>query len=478
MQQLDLDTLKENFKHSEDIRFEDFSFSSRKVVLITCESMIDTHLLYEVIVPRLQAVCKKDENLLLEDAITAQLHVPNLQRITELSVAASLVYSGFVLIYFEHGQLLFSSNIEKKPNRSPEETSLEVLIKGPRDNFIEDLGVNVALIRKRLPTDSLNVEKLVIGTRSKTKVAILYMRDIADEKILEGLRRRLQEIDTDIIISGDLLMERVNFKSVIIPVTHTTGRPDFSVQSLVSGRFVILVDGVSYAVITPVNVTLLLKTGEDNEYPTLYSSAERILRLFGLAIGLLLPAFWLALTTFHQEQLPFQLLATVVQANTGLPLPSALEMLIMVLMFELFREAGLRLPSIIGGTISVVGGLIIGDAAIRAGVTSPAMIVIIAISTIATFTLVNQSVVTSVNLVRIIFILVTSVLGLFGFFVLMFTLILYLANIRTFGVPFLDIAADLDWKTIKKSLFRLSPENYEKRPELLHPKDKTKEGGE
>lgn len=360
------------------------------------------------------------------------------------------------------------------PNRNPEETRMEMVIKGPRDNFIEDVSVNIALIRKRLPTNSLCVEKFVLGERSKTSVAILYFDDIANKEILSEIKKELNKVDTDIVFSGDLLMEHIIKSGMLFPRTDYTGRPDHAIQSLVRGRFLILVEGVAYVVITPVNLFLLLKSGEDNENTIIFSSFERILRVFSILIGLLLPAFWLALTTFHQNQMPLQLLATIVQLNTGLPLPSAIEMLLMLLMFELFREAGLRLPSAIGGTISVVGGLIIGDAAIRAGVTSPAMIVIIAISTIATFTLINQSLVTAVSVLRICFIVATAFFGLFGFFMSLYFTLFYLTNIRTFGVPYMNISSDLNWSTIKKSLFRLSPKNYSKRPNMLDPLDKTR----
>src|SRR5699024_4172668 len=212
-------------------------------------------------------------------------------------------------------------------------------------------------------------------------------------------------------------MEFIDKRSKLFPRHDYTGRPDFAVQSLIRGRVFILVDGVAYGMITPVNLFLLFKTVEDNEYPTIFSSFERLLRVFGIIVGILLPAFWLALTTYHQNQLPLQLLATVVQASTGLPFPSALEMLIMLIMFELFREAGLRLPEAIGGTLSVVGGLIIGDAAIREGVTSPAMVVIIALSVISTYTLVNQSCISAVSMICIFSIIATAFFGLFGFFV-------------------------------------------------------------
>lgn len=471
---IDLNTLRLLFQKSADVHFQAYTFNQQKVHFITCDAMIDQQLLNDVIVQRVQHLLENVGDNPLEDVVQAELLIPDLKKVEDKEEAISLIFSGQLLLYFENELLLFSSNIAKKPNRKPEETRMEMVIKGPRDNFIEDISVNIALIRKRLPTNSLCVEKFVLGERSKTSVAILYFDDIANKEILSEIKKELNNIDTDIIFSGDILMEFIIKSGTLFPRIDYTGRPDHAIQSLIRGRFLILVEGVAYVVITPVNLFLLLKSGEDNENTIIFSSFERVLRVASILIGLLLPAFWLALTTVHQDQLPLQLLATVVQLNTGLPLPSALEMLLMLLMFELFREAGLRLPASIGGTISVVGGLIIGDAAIRAGVTSPAMIVIIAISTIATSTLVNQSLVTAVSVLRICFILVTAFLGLFGFFMSLYFTLFYLSNIRTFGVPYMNIATDLSWSTIRKTLFRVPQKYYNERPNMLDPLDKTR----
>jgi len=441
--------------------------------------MIDQQQLNAVIVPRVQEFIEQSKDSPIEDVIEAKLHIPGLKLVEDKNEIGSLLYTGNVLLYFEDDGLLISSNIAKKPNRNPEDTKIDAPVRGPRDNFIEDIAVNIALIRKRVPTNSLCVEKFQIGKRSKTPVALLYFDDIASKKTLSSIKEQLKKVDTDIVTSGDFLMEQVNKSALLFPRTDYTGRPDHAVQSLATGRFVILVDGVGYAVITPVNLLLLLKTSEDYETPVIYNSFERILRISGMVIGISLPAFWLALTTFHQDQLPHLLLATVVQSNTGLPLPSVFEMLIMIFMFELFREAGLRLPTALGGTIGVVGGLIIGDAAIRAGITSPAMIVIIATSTIASFTVVNQSVVTAVSILRLFFILLTSFFGMFGFLISFFCTVLYLSNIRIFGVPYLNNTAELSWKEIKKTFLRLPANQYKERPNALNPTDKTrnKEGG-
>lgn len=470
---IDLTTLKQLFEKSADVQFQPYSFKNQHVVFVTCEAMIDQQMLNEVVVARVQQMLTSTQEDNVEQKIVNELYVPGLTKVTDKSEAISLVYTGNVLMYFAN-DCIFASNISKKPNRSPEETKLGVPVKGPRDNFIEDIAVNIALVRKRLPTNSLVVEKFELGKRSKTVVALLYFDDIASKETLYSLKKQLRKVDTDIVFSGDLLMERINKGGKLFPKADYTGRADNAIQALVRGRFLLFIDGVAYGVVTPVNLFLLVKTSEDNEYPSIFSSFSRLLRVFGMTIGIILPAFWLALTTFHQNQLPLQLLATIVQSNTGLPFPSFLEMLLMLLMFELFREAGLRLPSALGGTIGVVGGLIIGDAAIRAGITSPAMIVVIATSTIATFTLVNQSLVTAVSMLRISFILLTAFLGLFGFFMSAYFTLLFLSNVRIFGVPYMNMTTDLSWDSLKKTLFRLPANQYKTRPNMLSPIDKTR----
>jgi len=476
--EIELTTLKELFQRSADVIFQSYCFQQHNVHFITCESMFDQFLLNKVIIDRVQMLFEDASATPLEEQIVNKLYIPDLQKIINLDDAITRVFSGYALLYFEEEKLLFSSKIAKKPNRKPEETKEEQVIKGPRDNFIEDVFVNIALIRKRLPTNSLCVKTMEIGKRSKTTVALLYMDDITDKTLLAEINKQLRKIDTDIIISGDLLMESIEKTAKILPHHDYTGRPDFALQSLSRGRILILIDGVSYAMITPPNIFLLFKSGEDNEYPSFVGSLERLLRIVGILISMLAPGFWLALSTYHQEQMPILLLATVVQSRTGLPFPTLMEILLMLFMFELFREASLRLPSLLSGTMSVVGGLIIGDAAIKAGITSPSMIIVIAISSIAAYTLVNQSFVTAMSIFRLFVILLSAFFGLFGFFLSLFFILIYVANIRVLGVPYLNIGANLNWLDIQKSLIRLAPKGYGKRPEFLHPQDKTRSSNE
>lgn len=473
-QELNLKSLKALFQRSADVVFQEYVFQQQKVHVIKCEGIINERLLHTVIVQRVQSLFTASPDEMLEEHILNNLHIPQLQKISSKDDAITKVYRGHVLLYFEDMNLLYSSNIAKKPNRDIKETTLELVVKGPRDDFIEDVFINIALLRKRLPTNSLSVETYELGKRSKTTVAVLYLEDVVNQKMLEQIKLQLQRVDTDVVFSGDLLMERIEQSAKILPKHDYTGRPDFALQALSSGRILIIVDGVSYVIITPANSMLLFKSAEDNENPIIVSSMERSLRRVAIFLSVLLPGFWLALTTHHQEQLPLILLATVVESRTGLPFPTILEILMMLFMFELFREANIHLPSVISGSMSVVGGLVIGDAAIKAGVTSPSMIVVIATSSIAAFTLVNQSIVSAMSIFRIIIIVASAFLGLFGFFISMFFILLYMANLRVLGVPYLSIGADLDWQDIKKSLFRLSIDGYGKRPTFLKVQDKSR----
>ncbi len=191
-QVITIKTLKELFQRSADVLFEQYNFNQHKVHFITCDSMIDQQLLNSVIVQRLQSLFEDISAELQEDNILKDLHIPNLQKVKTKEDAITLVYTGHVLLYFEKENFLFSSNIADKPNRKPEETRLELIVKGPRDDFIEDVFINIALIRKRIPTNSLSVETMEIGKRSKTTVAVLYFEDIANKNMLGIIKKSIK----------------------------------------------------------------------------------------------------------------------------------------------------------------------------------------------------------------------------------------------------------------------------------------------
>lgn len=472
--------LRDIFKEAEDVFFNTGSYcpeSPTKVTLAGCQGMVDLDLLNRLVIDRLNLFFETyKEGKITKERISQSLHLPQLEEVTSEETMFADIYCGKLLIFFHEAQYLFSTNISHRPQRTPEDTATEITIKGPRDNFIEDISVNTALIRKRLRTNSLYVKKFQVGRRSLTEVALLYIHDTANPKMVEQVIERMNAVDVDAIYSGNQFMELIEKSSPFFPRHHYSGRPDFTVESLLNGRIIILIDGVSYAIILPINAFFLLKTAEDSENISVFSSFERFMRIIGVFAATFLPGLWVAITTFHQDHLPLILLATVEESRRGIPLPTALEAIIMLLLFELFKEAGQRMPAAAGGTLSVWGALIIGDAAIRAGLTSPAMLVIIAGSSIATFTLVNHSLMGAISMARIACIFLSSVLGLFGFLFMLHFFLIAVCNIRVLGVPLFGISANLNIKYVLKSIIRLPSKLDTSRLSPIISKDTTKKG--
>src|SRR5690625_3524231 len=474
-QDFTLVNIKRIFANNPDVMIQTFLFQKHEVSFISCEGMIDQQIINEVMYGRFYDFFSTTHNKKITMEIVEKfLYVPDLKRLETVDHLIAEVFIGKLIILFHKGNMLYSIDIAKRPQRQPEEPSTEISIKGPRDGFVEDIFTNVALIRKRLRTNSLAMKNYEIGRRSKTLISLLYIDDIANPKIIQEIDRRLNNIDIDGIYSGTQLKEILSERAYnFYPIFHYSGRPDFAVTSLLSGRFILVVDGVQYVLIAPINITFMLKTAEDAENTYLFNSFERLVRLTALFMAILLPGFWVALSSYHQNQIPITFLGTLVESRRGVPLQAPLEALLMILLFEFFREAGLRLPVAIGSTLSVVGGLIIGDAAIRAGLASPIMIVIVAASSVATFTLVSLSLHGIVSILRILVIIASSFFGLFGFFVALFLIILSVANVESFGVSYFAIPESHKVRDALKSILRLPEIMYEKRPEILKTTDQT-----
>ncbi|RJE88696.1 spore germination protein [Paenibacillus sp. 1011MAR3C5] len=450
-------------------------------LFIYCSGMVETYQINEVILPELKAVyeqtgfhsCKEinREADLQWDSIDFERDKPDRIKL------ASYVYEGHLLFCLPNVQAMWTIDIANLPSRPPDQSSTEVSIRGPKDGFTEQLSSNVALIRKRLRTNTLACEYYVLGTRTLTKTALLYISDIANVETIDQIRSKLSSIDVESIISTGNLEDLLSpSKVTLFPPTHYTGRPDFTVECLLNGRFIILVDGNPTAIIAPINLFLLMKSPEDAYFPFLSANIGRLLRFFGLLTTIFLPGFYIALTTFHSDQVPFPLLATIAMGRHGLPMETGLEMFFIMILMELFREAGVRLPSSIGQTLTVVGGLIIGDAAIRAGLVSPMMIVITAITVVSGSTLVNQSLTSTTILLRFFSFLMGAILGMYGFILSVIAFVLYLSNIQSFGVPYLAPAAPLKIREFASALFRLPFLWRKKRPDYLNTSSPEKRG--
>lgn len=469
--------LRALFERSADVKFQrvalvgDGETAEWSVLLAYCEGLADDKLIDQYVLPQLdrisaaQAEAGRIGNLAFEA-------LPDEKR-----SIVDAIFAGKLLLLFGGEPRLRALDISNVPQRQPEESNTEVSVKGPRDGFTEQLATNVALIRKRLRTESLHCERYVIGRRSRTQVALLYMDDIIHPHILETVRKRIAKIDVDALVSSEELAEWISDSPYrLFPSADYTGRPDFAVEALMRGRLVLVVDGTPMSLIAPTTLTSLLKTPEDIHASYMYVAVESLLRFIGLFVGILLPGFFIALISYQLDQIPFTTLATVINVRKGIPIPAPLEAFVMQIFFEMFREAGIRLPKGVGQTVTVVGGLFIGQAAIDAGLTSPAMLVVTALSTVSTYTLVNQSLSGLVMLLRMFVLACASFLGMYGFFLGVFGILLYLARLESFGVPYLAPLSPPVLKDMIMAVLTKPRTSVRERPLIYAAKDRKRKG--
>ncbi|MGD0035394.1 spore germination protein [Paenibacillus illinoisensis] len=470
-----LASLKKQFDPCADVVIQTFPAkdeTDKSVIMLYCDGLTDAKQINQFIIPRLE-----QHSLLIEETHPKELGLTlnPIEDLTDTENINLLIFSGQLLLIFGDGEQSCSLDIASIPGRNPEESAIESSVKGPRDGFTEELNVNIGLIRKRIKTSSMCFEKYVKGGRTQTTIGLLYVKDIINPEILKEARRNLDQIEVDGIL-GTSVMERSIMGGIrsIFPLTDNTERPDYVVSSLLNGRFAVLIEGSPVAIIAPTTLFNQLKSPEDESTPFFIVTFERILRISGLLIASFFPAFYIGLTSFNVEQIPLPLLATIAGTRMGLPLPVTLEAFLMIFMFELFNEAGRRLPRALGQTVSVVGGLIIGDAAIRAGITSPTIIVSVAISVISSYILVNTVLSGATAQVRIGMLVMSSLLGLFGFMLGLFALLVHLVSLECYGVSYLSPVSPYIPGDFTQAVSMQPTMKRTKRPAALHTQDSTR----
>jgi hypothetical protein len=412
-----------------------------------CKGMLDSTQLNEYFNRILLSISKEEPRSLSEI-------LPPVQHINSVKKMMNLVFSGSLIVFREGTPYFYVFDISKVPQRNPQESNTEVSIKGPKDSFTEEMDVNISLIRKRMKSEQLFCESFTLGTLSETKVSLLYLQDKAEPSIIQEIRKRLNDFQGESVISSGQLEQWLSDRSFsLFPLFDYVTRPDFVIESMVRGRFIIILNGSPSVLIGPINLFELIKSPEDVHFPYYFVLFGRFIRLVGLVAAIFLPGFWVSLSSVNIDQLPFALLATVVVSREGLPLPIGLEAIFILGLFELLREAGIRMPTVLGQTISIVGGIIIGDAAIRAGLASPTMIVIIALTAVASYTLVNQSLVGTVSILRFYNLLLAIFLGVYGLIIGLFSILIYLSNLKSLNVAYLEPIASLRLKEYLAALF-------------------------
>lgn len=354
--------------------------------------------------------------------------------------------------------------------RKVDKPVVESTLRGPQEGFTETLLTNTSLLRRKLKSPQFKIEQLVIGRRSRTTVAVAYLKDVAAPSLVEEVRRRLRRIDVDGILDTGMIEEWVeDHPTSVFPQVNYTERPDRVAGALLEGQVAILADGSPSALILPITFWQLLHAGEDYYHRFWIASALRFLRALFLMVSLLLPSFYIAITTFHQEMIPTDLLLSIVAAREGVPFPVMLEALMMEIFFEVLREAGLRLPRPIGQAISIVGALVLGQAAVQSGLVSTSTVITVAITGIGSFIIPGYGLGISFRLLRFPLMLLAGSMGLFGIMLGLLAILVHLCGLRSFGLPYLQPIAPMRWADLKDVLIRAPAWLIGRRPFSFRP---------
>ncbi len=361
-------------------------------------------------------------------------------------------------------------------HRSISKPENEQSIYGPQEAFAEMLRNNSALVRKILKTEHLICEGITVGDVSKTKGVLMYIDNVANESLVDEVRRRIENIHTDYIISIEevALFIEDNPSSMTNQILATE-RPDRTARALADGRVALILSGSPRALIFPTTVYELTHTITESYIKVPFANMARLIRIFAMGVSVLLPGIYLAITLFHQEMLPTYLLYAISASRENVPFPSLIELLLMMISFEMIRQAGIQMPGPIGSTLGIVGGLILGQAAVSAKIVSPIMIIIIAITGIGSFATSDYSLSWAHRILRFIFIFLGAIFGFYGIALGIFLYSVLLGKEKSFGVPFLSPIPSNGFKNIKNNIFVTSIWKQEMRPEFLKPKKQERE---
>lgn len=369
---------------------------------------------------------------------------------------------------YEKGILIDTKGWE---DRGVTEPNTQTVVRGPKDSFTETIQTNTALIRRRIRDPNLWIETTQIGRRTKTDVAIAYINGIADDKTVDEVRQRLANIDIDGILESGYIEELIQDEVYTpFPTVYNSERPDAISGGLLEGRIAILVDGTPFVLLVPALFVHFLQSPEDYYQRFDISTLIRLLRYLSFFVALLTPALYIALTTFHHEMLPTTLLVSIAAQREGIPFPALVEALMMEFTFEILREAGIRLPKAVGATISIVGALVLGEAAVQAGIVSPVMVIVVSITAISSFVFPTYNMGIAVRICRFAFMLLGASFGLFGISLGLFAMILHLCSLRSFGVPYMAPMAPFVWSDQKDTIFRFPRFTMFFRPHLISQK--------
>ncbi|WP_085994433.1 spore germination protein [Oceanobacillus senegalensis] len=450
-----------------DVVFRSFYIGEKdKAILIYIEGLSNVEEMDDNVLSPLMKQAE-EKSYRIDTLINKRVSVSSVKEVKTFSECIGEISSGNPVIIVDQQKSGFSIGLSKLEKRSIDEPQAERVVRGPRDGFIEDLSVNTSLLRRRIRSPKLKMKSMEIGEYTKTKVVLAYVEGIADKTLIEEVNNRIRRVNIDGILESGVLEEFIEDNPYSpFPQVLATERPDAVTSNLLEGRVAILVDGTPITMVVPTTLYSLLQSSEDYYGRFLISTLIRWLRYLFLVLSLLLPSLYVAILTYHHEMVPTTLLISIAGSREQVPFPAIVEVLLMEVTFEALREAGLRLPKQVGSAVSIVGALVIGEAAVSAGIVSAPMVIVVAITGVASFTIPRYSASSAIRMLRFPIILLAGTLGLLGIMLGIITIIIHLATLRSFGEPYLSPMGPMKKQDMKDVLVRAPWWKLNTRPHL------------
>lgn len=474
-----IERLKQELANCRDVSFREIALSSTppiQVAVIYTEGLVDKPTINDFVsrslITDFEAGFFGDQDYLNRAFQYLKSHMQslgNVRTVCEWDEMVQTALSGDILLLIEGWDVALAGAARGGESRQIAESSTEVVIRGPKEGFTESLSTNLSMIRRRIKSPNLYIEPLILGRVTQTDIAIIYLNGIANDKIVNEVKQRLNRIDIDGILESGYIEELIEDETfTAFPTVYNTERPDVLTGNLLGGRIGIMVDGTPFALIVPTVLAQFFQSPEDYYQRFDIANALRMLRYFAFIVSLVGPSIYIAVITFHQEMIPTTLLISIAAQREGVPFPAFIEAVMMEASFEMIREAGVRMPRAVGQAVSIVGALILGQAAVQAGIVSAAMVIVVAATGIASYSMPKYNFANSARIIRFLFMSLSASFGFFGLTLGLIMLTAHMASLRSFGIPYLSPYAPFIPTDQKDTLFRFPLWAMVKRSRLIN----------
>lgn len=470
--------LEKAFQRSSDVTFFEFSsFSGVKVLIVYIEGLVSKEVIGRDIVNSFITKSKEMQanRIINSKSLISFISAANVIESKKMSEVIDNILNGFAAMFVEGITTALLIDCKGWTKRAVAEPDTESVIRGPREGFIENIRTNTSLLRRKIKNANLIIENLSLGKQTKTSVAIAYIDGIVNKAVLQEVRRRLNQIDTDSILETGYIEQFIE-DSPFSPIATiaNTQKPDILAARILEGRVAIFCDGTPHVLTVPHLFLEELQTSEDYYMRPFMASAWRIVRIVALFISVFVPGLYVALQTYHQEMIPTILLLRMAGSASDIPFPAGAEAFIMLIFYEFLRESGIRLPRAVGSAISIVGALIIGESAVSAGLVSGPIVIVIAITGVTGFIVPAFS--EAIMIYRFLFLLAGTVMGLYGMVCGLIMLVMFAVSLRSFGVPYTSPLTPSEQGLFKDLILRFPLWAMKERPESIAKDNKRRRG--